>query len=366
MSTPRRIAGNPLADFVNLRWVRWRTGTTEGQIAALVVLIVLVAFVTIAALLSYERISIVAFFLPLLIGSLALRFNPLVVLFFVSAGALGVVVGQQGMTSTRLAAVVMMALGGLIILAGSSRIRSGLPGPLSEAMLLDLRDRLYAQGRIPPLPDGWLSQSAMKSAGGAKFGGDFMVAELSDDAEFLDMILVDVCGKGVAAGTQSLHFAGALGGLIGSLPPEELILAANRFLLRQNWLDGFATAVHVRVNLVSGDYVIISAGHPPALKWSSSMTEWLADDARGTALGITEMPDIHTSPGHLGRGDALMFYTDGVVETREMDLTSGIEALRSIAAAAVSTGFDNAPKRILARVSDGRDDRAVLILSRDA
>ena len=104
----------------------------------------------------------------------------------------------------------------------------------------------------------------MLSAGGAKFAGDFLVANLSDDKTQLEMVLVDVCGKGVGAGTQSLQFAGALGGLIGSLPPLGLFSAANDFLLRQHWDEGFATAVHVLVHLDTGEYSIINAGHPPA------------------------------------------------------------------------------------------------------
>jgi serine phosphatase RsbU (regulator of sigma subunit) len=204
----------------------------------------------------------------------------------------------------------------------------------------------------------------MVSAGGAKFAGDFLVANLSDDETKLEMVLVDVCGKGVAAGTQSLQFAGALGGLIGALPPLGLFAAANDFLLRQNWDEGFATAVHFLIDLPTGDYSIINAGHPPALRWSAESSQWDVDGARGTALGIMKRPDFHQSVGRLGDGDALMFYTDGVVETRTQDFMSGIEVLQDVAASIVVTGFDQAPRRILRRVESGDDDRAILILHR--
>jgi len=362
--TFRRVS-QPMADYVNTRIVRWRTGTREGQTLVLLILSALVAAITLISFIDYAMAPVIAFVIPMLLGTLTLRYRPLVLLVVVTAVGMTITVANEGMDPTRFSALIIMGISAMIILAGASRIRSGLPGPLSEAMLLDLRDRLHAQGQVPPLPQGWTSQSAMKSAGGAKFAGDFMVAGLSDCETILEMVLVDVCGKGVAAGTQSLHFAGALGGLIGALSPEALFGAANRFLLRQNWQDGFATAVHVIVDFNSGEFSIINAGHPPALRWASNDHEWTIDRARGTALGITADADFHLTTGTLARGDALMFYTDGVVESHDIDVMTGIEWLRETAKTAVSHGFDNAAKKILARVNDGEDDRAVLILSRE-
>ncbi|MFI5427797.1 SpoIIE family protein phosphatase [Aeromicrobium sp. UC242_57] len=81
-------------------------------------------------------------------------------------------------------------------------------------------------------------------------------------------------------------------------------------------------------------------------------------------MGITKRPDFQQTTGRLEVGDALMFYTDGVVESRTQDFTSGIEWLRESAAHVVASGFDQAPRRVLNLVTSGDDDRAVLILSR--
>ncbi len=373
MSSLRRSLPT-VAGYVDERIVRWRTGTSEGQVAVVVALMVLSTAILIGSLISYPTFPAATFIIPLLLGTLALRYRPLLtlVLFIVVAIAITVTkqyvtavnMGLDGITAGRISTLVTMALASALVLYESSRHRSGLPGPLGEAMLVDLRDKLQAQGVVPPLPEGWSSQSAMMSAGGTKFAGDFLVANLSDDEETLEMVLVDVCGKGVAAGTQSLQFAGALGGLIGALPPIGLFSAGNDFLLRQNWDEGFATAVHVLIDLPTGQYSIINAGHPPALRWDSATQDWVVDGARGTALGITKRPDFHQTTGTLGPGDALMFYTDGVVETRVQDFTSGIEWLRGAAKDVVQSGFDQAPRRILKQVSSGDDDRAVLMLSR--
>jgi hypothetical protein len=371
-----RRAVPTLAGYLDDRIVRWRTGTSEGQVAVVLALGGLSAVLLVGSLVSYNTFPAATFVIPLLLGTMTLRYRPLLVLVGVIAVCVAVSVvreyvravdqGGDGITAGRISTLVTMAIISVLVLFESSRHRSGLPGPLGEAMLVDLRDKLQAQGVVPPLPDGWASQSAMISAGGAKFAGDFLVANLSDDETRLEMVLVDVCGKGVGAGTQSLQFAGALGGLIGALPPLGLFSAGNDFLLRQSWDDGFATAVHVLIDLRSGDYSIINAGHPPALRWSASTQEWGIDGARGTALGIMKRPDFHQTTGTLGPGDALMFYTDGVVESRTQDFTAGIEWLRESAKAVVASGFDQAPRRILKLVTSGDDDRAVLVLSRDA
>ncbi|MFC5679396.1 PP2C family protein-serine/threonine phosphatase [Aeromicrobium endophyticum] len=374
MTSPLRRALPSVADYLDQRIVRWRTGTSEGQVAVVVALVALSAVILAASLVSYSTFPAPTFVVPLLLGTMLLRYRPLLTLVLLIAVCVAVTVtaeyvravdaGLPGFTPGRVSTLVTMAVVAILVLFESSRHRSGLPGPLGEAMLVDLRDRLQAQGVVPPLPDGWTSQSAMVSSGGTKFAGDFLVANLSDDETRLEMVMVDVCGKGVAAGTQSLQFAGALGGLIGALPPLGLFAAGNDFLLRQSWDEGFATAVHVLIDLRTGDYSIINAGHPPALRWDVATGEWIIDGARGTALGITKRPDFHQTTGRLDVGDALMFYTDGVVESRTQDFTSGIEWLRTTAADIVSKGFDQASRKIIKQVTAGDDDRAVLILNR--
>ena len=374
MTSRLRRAAPTAMGYLDDRIVRWRTGTSEGQVAVLVVLVALSSLILVGSLVSYSTFPAPTFVIPLLLGTMMLRYKPLLTLVLFIGLCVAVAVareyqravdaGLDGFTPGRISTLVTMALVAALVLFESSRHRSGLPGPLGEAMLVDLRDRLQAQGVVPPLPDGWRSQSAMVSSGGTKFAGDFLVANLSDDSTRLEMVLVDVCGKGVAAGTQSLQLAGAIGGLIGALPPLGLFTAASDFLLRQKWDDGFATAVHVLVDLPSGDYSIINAGHPPALRWDAATGEWVVDGARGTALGITQRPDFHQTTGNLAIGDALMFYTDGVVESRTQDFTSGIEWLRVTAGENVAGGFDQLPRRIIAQVTSGDDDRAVLVLHR--
>ncbi len=362
--TVRRAAGF-VNDRVNQRVAAWRTGSRSSQALALAVLLAGVAGSLVVSLVDYDLMPLTAYFVWLLLGMLLLRFVPMVVLTVCAlAAAFTAVLHEGSVAGARLTAVATMVVAAMLLLLQSSRQRSGLPGSLGEAMLADLRDRLQAQGKVPSLPAGWTSQSAMLAAHGAGYAGDFLVADLDDDGRHLEMILVDVCGKGVAAATQALQFAGALGGLIGSLPPIALLEAANGFLLRQFSDESFATAVHVLVDLDDGSYSIVSAGHPPALRWCAAQGEWLVDNARGTALGITRRPELVASTGALAPGEALLFYTDGVVESRRTHLDEGIVWLQGAAREAVADGFDGAARRIVHRVARGDDDRAVLILAR--
>ena len=357
-----RLAAHSLAD-------QWRSGTARSQTRVLIVLLCAVTGCFAVSLLDYTLMPIGTYTIWLLCGLLLLRFRPLIVLtayVVLGAGSLAIFesVRTDAMTTGRLSGMVALLLAGVMILLYVGAQRTGLPTPLGEAMLADLRGRLLAQGRVPPLPAGWRSQSAMIAAHGVGYAGDFMTVAVDDEGEHLEIILVDVMGKGVAAGADALHFAGALGGLIGAMSPPATMRAANAFLLRQPGDEAFATAVMLRIDLASGEFTIVNAGHPPALCWHHDEDTWSTDGARGTALGVMAEPEMDTSTGRLAFGDALLFYTDGVIEKRGTDIDDRIAWLRRVATEAVSAGFDGAARRIIRRVHRGDDDRAVFLLWR--
>ncbi|GAA1918066.1 PP2C family protein-serine/threonine phosphatase [Nocardioides hwasunensis] len=354
-----------VASYVRQRVDGWRTGSRGSQGFLLLVLVAMVGLTAMLGSWVEVVVPISMWFLFLMVGTMLLRFGPLIVLVVVlGAVAWITTLDTHFATASRSSALVIFGFAVLLAVYQSSRQRSGLPMALSEAVLTQLRDRLQRQGAIPQLPTGWRSESAALTANGPSYAGDFIVADLRD-GRWLEMALVDVAGKGTTVGPQALQFAGALGGLIGALPPAQLMAAANNFLLRQESDEALATAVHIKIDLVTGDYTITSAGHPPALHWHLDRRGWAIDNARGMALGVIDEAEFTPSRGRLRPGEALMFYTDGVIEGADKDLDGGIDWLRNTALAAVdSRGFPGMTERVLKKVPRGDDDRALLLIER--
>jgi len=351
------------AGYLRTRVDAWRSGSTQSQAYASTGLLALIGTSFVVSLLT-PSMPLAVYFVWLVLALMLLRFRWLIVVAAVDAVAgLTTLVMNGPVLGSRPTAGIFFSAAVVLVVYVASRQRSGLPTTLSESLLTDLKSRLQAQGQLPELPAGWEAQSAMIASQGLAYAGDFLVADLRDGHQ-LEIILVDVCGKGVTAGPAALQFAGALGGLIGALPPEELFRAANAFLLRQRDDESFATAVHLLVDLNDGSYQVTSAGHPPALRYDLPSGEWVIDNARGTALGVLADPELHTSTGKLFAGEALLFYTDGVVEARSSHIDAGIAWLQRAARDAVGSGFGGAARRIIGQVDRGDDDRAVLILSR--
>jgi len=270
------------------------------------------------------------------------------------------------------ATVVVLLVAAMMMWLSRSRDRLGVQGTLGESMLVDLRDRLRAHGELPTLPDPWQAEAAVKPAHGESFSGDFVVATTSNIQEtsvienLLEVALVDVSGKGLKAGTRALLLSGAFGGLLGAMEPDDFLGAANSYLVRQDWGEGFATAIHLVLELDTGRFSLGGAGHPPAVKFSAGSGLWQILDAKsGPLLGVVRDADFPRTCGELNSGDALLLYTDGVIETRTRDLKEGIDRMLGAAERLISTGFEGGASMICEAPLDGEtDDRAVVLIWR--
>jgi serine phosphatase RsbU (regulator of sigma subunit) len=249
------------------------------------------------------------------------------------------------------------------MLTSFRRTQLGVTGLRGESMLVDLRDRILSQGMLPPLPSEWYAETALRSAGGTPFAGDFVVA--SRNGQRLDLVVVDVSGKGEDAGTRSLLLSGAFSGLLGALPPEEFLPAANDYLIRQDWEEGFATAIHLSLDLDSGDFALRAAGHPPAVQRCAGSGRWTVHPSEGgTVLGILPNADFPAVTGTLRRGDAVLLYTDGLVENRSRDIGLGIDRLQGQGERLLRNGMDDGARRLIDRLGSRNDDRALLLVHR--
>jgi hypothetical protein len=301
--------------------------------------------------------------LPLLFGGVLLSRNGTQKLGVVVAGCLAFDLVDLGLHQPRVGAVVVVVVTGLIAYEFSrSRDETGMAGLRADSMLVELRNRLEAQGKLPPLPDQWHAESVVKPAGGGPFAGDFVVSAI--EADRFEIVLVDVSGKGVDAGTRSLLLSGALGGLLGS---KDFLAAANSYLVRQDWAEGFATAAHLVLDLESGAYELASAGHPPVAHFDAGSGRWSLLEAEGPALGLLPGSDYATCTGTLRPGDAVLLYTDGLVEVPGRDLDVGIDKLLGEAERLVTRGFAGGGEVLVNRASAGStDDRGLVLLWRSS
>jgi hypothetical protein len=312
----------------------------------------------------------VALVLPLLLGGLLLTRPAFRWLTGVVAVSLAVEVADVGigLEGVRPGALVVIALtAGLAYEFARSREETGLSGASGQGVLVELRHRLEQQGRLPALPAPWCAEATLRPAGGGPFAGDFVASSLTADGTVLEVVLVDVSGKGVAAGTRALLLSGALGGLLGAVPPRHFLPAANTYLDRQAWDEGFATAVHLTLDLRDGSFSVDAAGHPPAAVFDAGSGRWSLVDAQGPALGL--LPDVEYAPvtGRLEPGDALLLYTDGLVELPGRDLSVGIDKLLGEAERLVPRGFAGGGDVLVSRVAaDSSDDRGLVLVWRQS
>lgn len=314
--------------------------------------------------------------LVLLVGAFVLRWRGLMVLTSLVVMLTGViaassvaqlshgdVVPATGPPVSPGQVLVVVLAAGAVVVFGRERERLGLQGAPSALMLVDLRDRLAAGGRMPDLPEPWQVDAEVRSAHGAAFSGDFVTAHRSED--LFEVVLVDVSGKGQAAGVRALQLQGAFGGLLGALPPAQFLPAANAYVLSQDWDEGFATAAHLMVDLESGRFRVATAGHPPAahLHAGSGRIE-LVDTRGGVALGVLDRARPAEGTGVLAPGDALVLYTDGLVEAPGRDVEQGIDRLLGVIEEVVAARPGSAHE-VLAGVRAGEDDdRAVVVVRR--
>jgi Stage II sporulation protein E (SpoIIE) len=352
---------------VSRRWGRgWRrlrySETLWVTILGLLAVVLGVGMIALDAVMPLTVLII-----PMVLGNQILgpRTLPWLVVFTLGVLVVGLAGAEITLDGRRVTGIVLDFVIGLIILISSfRRTRLGVAGSRGESMLVDLRERIARQSLMPTLPREWYAEAVMRSAGGSSFAGDFIVASTSTDRRNLQVAVVDVSGKGEQAGTRSLLLSGSFGGLLGALPPEQFLPAANDYLLRQDWSEGFATAVHLTLDLETGEFEVRSAGHPPAVQLLAGSGRWAIHASEGPVLGLMADARFASRTGRLNHGDALMMYTDGLVETPERDISLGIDRLLGQSERLLRSGFEHGARRLIDELESMSDDRALFLLHR--
>jgi|GEM_PF-455777 len=175
----------------------------------------------------------------------------------------------------------------------------------------------------PPRDLPGLTVAAMSIAS-QKIDGDFYTFFRPNETT-LDVIVGDVMGKGVPAAligaATKNHFLGAMSHLMtraagGALPePREIVAHVHAEMAeRLIQLDSFVTLCYARLDLEQNRIVYVDCGHPRTFHFKRSRAECVPIEGINMPLGFTPDESYDQVVVPFERGDAFLFYSDGVIE----------------------------------------------------
>ncbi|MFC4160073.1 PP2C family protein-serine/threonine phosphatase [Chitinimonas lacunae] len=185
-------------------------------------------------------------------------------------------------------------------------------------------------------------------------GGDFYDYFLLDE-HHLGVVVADVSGKGVPAAlfmAISRSLLKAYARFFRS--PAACLGKLNQLLASENEQMMFVTVFYGVLDLVSGEFVFLNAGHnPPLLQRADGTLEWLPK-TEGMALAVVEDFAFGDACIRLTPGDTLVMFTDGVTEAvDEHDRLFGeARLMQAMAQIGPTEAVDTIPERLVEAVRD--------------
>ena len=342
---------------------RWRSPTGRRSL-------VLVAFTLLSVVLGLlypDFVPSTVLLLPMFVGSLWLgpRMLPWFIVF-VCACFCVLLIDQPTVSYRTIGrAIVTFAIALLIMFTSFRRSRLGVSdAPRASRCSSTCATGSPSRATCPSCPTQWLVESVAKSAGGTSFAGDFIVAQA------LGRRRASTWSSSTSPARASRPAPGRCSSPAPSTassrrsPASEFLPAANDYLLGQDWDEGFATAIHLHLDLATGDFELRKAGHPPAVWLHAGSGRWSVLNSDGPVLGLLEDADFEVVRGHLGHGDGLLLFTDGLVETAQRDISLGMDKLAGLGERLFQRGFDGGAQMLIDPMEQTNDDRALVIVHR--
>lgn len=197
---------------------------------------------------------------------------------------------------------------------------------------------------------------------GVDVGGDWYDAfEL--DGDRLALTVGDVAGHGLNAAALMGQLRNATRAYaVDALDPGELLTKLNRLLLRS--VDSMlSTIVFVVLELRTGAIRWSNAGHPPPLVVPSAGSARFLEEVHGPPLGTDATTTYGQSHGGIA-GQALLLYTDGLIEHRRRSLSEGLARLQEVAASASLGDLERLCDDVARRVLPTREDDMCVLAAR--
>lgn len=195
----------------------------------------------------------------------------------------------------------------------------------------DIERAARVQGLLMPrravARSGWDIHFHSVAAG--PVSGDY--CDIGDEDDGLEVAFGDVSGKGIAASLLAAH-VGALFRAIGhpGVPVHDTVAHINRMMCGGSLAPHYATAVYARLSS-DGGAEVCNAGHCPPALVRDGVVDLLPP--HGLPLGMFVAAPYTSTRFDLRRGDALVLYTDGVIEAEDgAGAQYGVERLSELLA----------------------------------
>ncbi|MEU2930932.1 ATP-binding SpoIIE family protein phosphatase [Streptomyces sp. NPDC007251] len=181
---------------------------------------------------------------------------------------------------------------------------------------------------LPELPEVTTAARYQPAKQGADVGGDWYdVIPLS--AARVALVIGDVMGHGMAE-------AATMGGLRTAvrtlseleLPPDEILGHLND-IVGELGTDAFATCLYAVYDPVTRCLSYASAGHPPPVVIDPEGTITFLSMSPDPPLGVAA-PPFETIETELPADSMIALYTDGLIESKDRDVSTGMSRLTEI------------------------------------
>jgi anti-sigma regulatory factor (Ser/Thr protein kinase) len=235
-----------------------------------------------------------------------------------------------------------------------------------ERSTAETLQRSLLRQQLPDLPGLRLAARYIPGSGEARIGGDWYDAIPLRDGR-LALVIGDVVGRGIEAAARMAHLQSAVRAYtLDGLRPSLVLERMNGFVQE---LETRCTATML-LALVDPDAETVrlaSAGHPPPLLIGANGASF-AEGPPGNPLGASHFPTYEETVLAMPAGSALVLYTDGLVESPDQTLGSGLELLAELGPS-LPDEPDEACRALLDRAlahGNAHDDVALLIARLDA
>lgn len=131
----------------------------------------------------------------------------------------------------------------------------------------------------------------------------------------LGLVVADVSDKGMhAALFMALTRSTVRASTLAPLPPSESITQVNRLLCADSTGGMFVTLFYGRLNPATNELVYVNGGHNPPMWYKAETREFAELKGNGIMLGFDDSWQFEQVSVHIGKGDVLALYTDGITE----------------------------------------------------